>query len=119
MKTYKLYAILSKTHLTLDKQPDYVVDKEKTAKELSPIIGMDEEDILNRLSKDTYQVEFGSYGNNLSSLVKDQIDALNFLGLEFEEKSQHEIIVMVILHPMKLDMHKQLQKKLKERQFRI
>ena len=85
MKTYKLYAILSKTHLTLDKQPDYVVDKEKTAKELSPIIGMDEEDILNRLSKDTYQVEFGSYGNNLSSLVKDQIDALNLPGLEFEE----------------------------------
>ena len=38
MKTYKLYAILSKTHLTLDKKPDYVVDKEKTAKELSPII---------------------------------------------------------------------------------
>lgn len=85
MKTYKLYAILSTTHLTLDKEPDYVVDKEKTAKELSPIIGMDEEDILTQLNKETYQVEFGSYGNNLSSLVKDQIDALNLPGLEFDE----------------------------------
>ena len=42
MKTYKLYAILSKTHLTLDKKPDYVVDPEATAKALAPIIGMDE-----------------------------------------------------------------------------
>lgn len=85
MKTYKLYAILSKTHLTLDKKADYVVDKEATAKALSPIIGMKEEDILKQLNKDTYQVEFGSYGNNLSSLVKDQIDALKLPGLEFDE----------------------------------
>lgn len=85
MKTYKLYAILSKTHLTLDKKPDYVVDPEATAKALAPIIGMDEEDILKQLKKDTYQVEFGSYGNNLSSLVKDQIDALKLPGLEFDE----------------------------------
>ena len=46
---------------------------------------MDEEDILKQLKKDTYQVEFGSYGNNLSSLVKDQIDALKLPGLEFDE----------------------------------
>ena len=32
-----------------------------------------------------YQVEFGKYGNNLSSLVKDKIDALDLPGLEFEE----------------------------------
>lgn len=85
MKTYKLYAILSKTHLTLDKQPDYVVDKEATAKALAPIIGMKEADIIKLLSKETYQVEFGSYGNNLSSLVKDQIDALELPGLKFDE----------------------------------
>lgn len=85
MKTYKLYAILSTTHLTLDKQPDYVVDKEATAKALAPIIGMKEADIIKLLSKETYQVEFGSYGNNLSSLVKDQIDALQLPGLKFDE----------------------------------
>lgn len=85
MKTYKLYAILSSTRVTADKKPAYVVDKEKTASSLAPIIGMKESEILKLLNKDTYQVEFGSYGNNLSSLVKDQIDALNLPGLEFEE----------------------------------
>ncbi|WP_050636457.1 penicillin-binding protein [Candidatus Stoquefichus sp. SB1] len=84
VKKYKLIAILSK-RLTADKKPAYVENKEETAKKLAPIIGMDEDKLLERLSKDTYQVEFGSYGNNLSSLVKDKIDALNLPGLEFEE----------------------------------
>lgn len=85
VKKYKLYAILSNKHLTIDKKPAYVVDKAETAKQLAPIIGMDEDKLLERLSKDTYQVEFGSYGNNLSSLVKDKIDALKLPGLEFTE----------------------------------
>lgn len=85
VKKYKLYAVLSKTRLTADKKPTYVVDKKETAKKLAPIIKMDEDKILERLNKNTYQVEFGSYGNNLSALVKDKIDALNLPGLEFTE----------------------------------
>lgn len=82
---YKLYAVLNKERLTADKKPAYVVNVEETAEKLAPIIGMDKEALIERLSKDTYQVEFGSYGNNLSSLVKDQIVALKLPGLEFEE----------------------------------
>ncbi len=85
VKKYKLYAVLSESRLTVDKKPAYVVDKKKTAKELSKIIGMKEKDILKRLNNKGYQVEFGKYGNNLSSLVKDKIDALELPGLEFEE----------------------------------
>lgn len=85
VKKYKLHAVLSETHVTLDKKPRYVVDKEKTAKLLAPIIGMDDKKLLERLNSSSYQVEFGQYGNNLSSLVKDQIDALGLTGLEFEE----------------------------------
>ena len=46
---------------------------------------MNEKDILEKLNGKGYQVEFGKYGNNLSSLVKDKIDALDLPGLEFEE----------------------------------
>ena len=82
---YKLVAILSNTRVKANGEPAYVVDKDKTAKLLAPIIGMDESKVLERLNKTGYQVEFGSYGNNLSSLVKDEIDALELPGLEFEE----------------------------------
>ncbi len=82
---YKLYAILSDTRVEADGTAAYVVDKEETAQKLSEIIGMDEEDILELLNKDQYQVEFGSYGNNLTSIVKEQIEALGLPGLEFEE----------------------------------
>jgi len=85
VKKYKLYAVISTTRVDQNKKPAYVVDKEATAKALAPIIGMDEDKILKRLNGKGYQVEFGSYGNNLSSLTKDKIDALNLTGLEFEE----------------------------------
>lgn len=85
VKKYKLHAVLSSTHVTSDEKPAYVVDKEKTAKLLAPIIGMEEKALLEKFDSTSYQVEFGKYGNNLSSLVKDQIDALNLTGLEFDE----------------------------------
>lgn len=84
VRKYKLYAILAKRYYT-NKEPAYVVDKEKTAEKLAPILGVDKAKILKRLQTNSYQVEFGNYGNNLSSLVKDQIDALGLPGLEFDE----------------------------------
>ena len=70
VKKYKLYAVIYERYDS-KKKPQYVVDKEATAKALAPIIGMKEKKILERLNGKGYQVEFGSYGNNLSSLVKD------------------------------------------------
>lgn len=99
VKKYKLYAIMSTSSFKIVKNEEgkyekvahYVQDKEETAKQLSKIIGMKKEDILKRLNTKTkeggtpYQVEFGQYGNNLSSLDKDKIVDLDLPGLDFEE----------------------------------
>lgn len=85
VKKYKLIAVLSKNRVNADKSPAYVVDKETTAEKLSEILDQSKSKILDRLNQESYQVEFGSYGSNLTSLVKDKIEALNLPGLIFEE----------------------------------
>ncbi len=82
---YKVYAILSTTRTNADGSAAYVEDKEYTAEMLAEILGGDYDDILEKLNKDSYQVEFGSIGNNISSLVKEEIEALDLPGIEFEE----------------------------------
>lgn len=83
--SYKIIAYLSEARTEKKDNPQHVVDKEKTAKELSPILGMSEEDILKRLNKDSYQTEFGSKGKGLSELVKNKIESLNLPGIDFIE----------------------------------
>lgn len=83
--SYKIIAYLSETRTDKKDNPQHVVDKEKTAKELSPILGISEEDILKRLNKDSYQTEFGSKGKGLSELVKNKIESLNLPGIDFIE----------------------------------
>ena len=84
--SYKLIAYLSEKRTENKKKPQHVVDKEKTAKELAPILEMDEAEILKYLSKENvYQTEFGSKGKNLTELTKNKIDALNLPGLDFVE----------------------------------
>lgn len=84
VKKYKLRAILAK-RLDAKKNPQYVVDKDQTAEELAPILGVSKATILDRLDQNTYQVEFGNYGRNLSSITKEKIMALKLPGLEFDE----------------------------------
>ncbi len=83
---YKLIAYLDESRTTNPKKPQHVVDKEKTAKELAPILGIEEETILRYLKKENvYQTEFGSKGKGLTELVKNQIEALELPGLDFIE----------------------------------
>ncbi|WP_249030016.1 penicillin-binding protein [Tannockella kyphosi] len=84
---YKLAAILSEYNLYADGSANYVVDIEEAAELLAPILGMDEAELLVTLSKDSYQVEFGSYGSNLSTITKNAIEALEIPGLVFTETS--------------------------------
>lgn len=84
-KKYKLIAILSETRTYGNGEPAYVYDKDKTAKLLAPILEMEEDRVKEILSKDAYQVEFGSRGNNLTPVTKEEIEALGLPGLEFEE----------------------------------
>lgn len=87
VKRYNMYAILSKTRTTADHKPAYVVNKTSTAKKLAKILGTNESYILKKLNAKSYQVSFGSVGNNLSSITKAKIEALNLPGIEFTEVS--------------------------------
>lgn len=83
--SYKIIAYLSSKRTENKDNPQHVVDKEKTAKELAPILGISEDEILERLNKDVYQTEFGSKGKGLSELVKNKIEELDLPGIDFIE----------------------------------
>lgn len=88
VNSYTLIAYLEESRTTNESEPEHVVDKEKTAKELAPILGMEESEILRILKKDAYQVEFGKKGRNLTEYTKSQIDALALPGIDFITSTQ-------------------------------
>lgn len=79
---YDLYAVLS------HKAPSYVKDKEKTARELAPILKMKETDILKILNKPLYQVEFGVHGQKLDADTMERIKNLHLPGIGFIRDSK-------------------------------
>ena len=86
VSSYKLIAYLDSKRTTNENDPQHVVDKQRTAKELAPILGTDEKFILNNLNKTgVYQTEFGSKGKGLTELDKSKIENLNLPGLDFVE----------------------------------
>lgn len=86
VSSYKLIAYLSPSRTTDKDDPQHVVDKEKTARELAPILGVSEEEILKYLSKEgVYQTEFGNAGKGLTELTKEKIEDLNLPGIDFVE----------------------------------
>lgn len=82
---YTLYAVLDKSQRSADGKPLYVKNKKRTAKILAKYIKMPESEILKTLSKkgQSYQVEFGSAGANLSVAKMQQIKAENLPGIGF------------------------------------
>ena len=89
VNSYTVIAILSESRTTNEDDPEHVVDYEKTAEELSKILGAPKDTILNRLNSGkesgVYQVELRPYGHNINSLVKKQIEALGLPGIDFIE----------------------------------
>lgn len=91
VKSYTVIAYLDETRTTDEDHPRHVVDKEYTAKMLSPLINMTEERILKLLNtKGVYQVELGPGGRNITELVKEEIDALDLPGIDFIKSSKRE-----------------------------
>lgn len=82
VNSYTLIAYLSASRTENMEKPQHVVDKEMTADALAPIINMDAKDILKRLNKDAYQVEFGTSGK-LNEIQKEKIESLNLPGIDF------------------------------------
>jgi len=83
VNSYKIIAYLDEGRTVNNSKPEHVVDKEKTAKILNEILGIDYEDALKRLNKDAYQVEFGSKGKNISESTKNKIEEMDLPGIDF------------------------------------
>lgn len=90
--TYMIYAILNTSHTGIGNTPAYVIDAKLTADTLAPILGMDVDEVLSTIengqANQQFQVEFGPKGKNLSTTLKETIDALNLPGIEFSKSSQ-------------------------------
>lgn len=83
VNSYTVIAYLSPSRTEKMNHPHHVVDKEYTAKMLSPLINMSEERILTLLNYDAYQVELGPGGRGITELVKEQISSLELPGIDF------------------------------------
>ena len=86
VSSYKIIAYLDSKRTTNENKPQHVVNKEETAEKLSPILGIEKEELLKYLNKtNVYQTEFGSKGKGLNEITKNQIENLNLPGIDFIE----------------------------------
>ena len=98
VNSYTVSAYLDPSRTKDPERPYHVVDKEKTAELLSPLINMTKEKILKLLNstyescnedktecvkKVPYQVELGPGGRGITELLKDQIEDLDLPGIDF------------------------------------
>lgn len=89
INSYTVIAYLSETRTKDPENPHHVVDKAKTARELAPLLGTTEEYILERLNTEgKYQVELGTYGKDISTILKNKIEELGLPGIDFVESSK-------------------------------
>ena len=86
--SYTVIAYLAEERTGNSKVPLHVVEKEKTARALAPLLNMTEERILSLLSRDAYQVELGPGGRGITELKKEEIEALNLPGIDFIEDNK-------------------------------
>ena len=83
INSYTIIAYLAESRSKDSKVPLHVVNKEDTAEKLATVLDMSKEQILERLNKKAYQVEFGSKGKGLTELQKEAIENLNLSGIDF------------------------------------
>lgn len=90
---YRLYAIVDESYSPNPKtRINHVADLEKTATELAPIIGLEQNEVYiilqSGVEKGLFQVEFGKEGSQLTREQKDQIDELDLPGIHFIEEAK-------------------------------
>lgn len=88
VSSYTVIAYLDENRSKNSSVPLHVVDKEKTAQELAPILNMTEEQLLNLLNKNVYQVELGPGGRGITELKKEEITNLQLPGIDFIESQK-------------------------------
>ncbi|MDE5978128.1 MAG: penicillin-binding protein [Turicibacter sp.] len=82
LTSYTLYANL------YEEYGDVVEDIEYTAQKLSTVLDLEKDEIVDILSRDAYQVEFGTAGRQLTYLEKEEIEALGLSGLGFRQNTK-------------------------------
>ncbi|WP_110112926.1 penicillin-binding protein [Bacillus sp. CGMCC 1.16541] len=80
---YTVVAILDKNQTKNKKEPKHVIDPEKTAQQLAPLLEMEEQKLENLLTKDSFQVELGPGGRDISHELKRKIEELQLPGITF------------------------------------
>lgn len=84
--SYTLVGVLTDRWSQDEKNPQHIVDKEKTASVLAQHISMSQEEILRILNQEGVdQVEFGLAGTNLSVTTKTAIEEEQLPGVTFRE----------------------------------
>lgn len=91
VKKYKLIAFTSSKREGYGNQIAYVQDIQETAQQIAPLINMEIAEMATKLQaavdNGSWQVEFGTKGSGLNSLVKDKIIATGLPGLDFTEQT--------------------------------
>ncbi len=83
VSSYTVIAYLSPSRTGNSKKPLHVVDVERTADALAPVLNMTRERLINLMSQDLYQVELGPGGRDITELKKEEIEALELPGIGF------------------------------------
>lgn len=84
--TYSIYAVLNKSQVGANKKPLYVTNKAKTAKILAKYLPISKKEALKALNptnKNSFQVEFGTAGKNISVATKEKIESYKLTGINF------------------------------------
>ena len=84
--SYTVVAILDEDLTVNEDDPQHVVDPEETARKLSPFLKMDENEMYEVLTRDKKQVEFGTYGRDISTTLKQEIESLELPGIAFRRE---------------------------------
>ncbi len=82
VKSYTVIAYLSERRTENPNKPRHIIDKEKTAIELSKILNMDKDVLLEKLNREKYQVEIK---RNITEVTKIKIDELELPGIGYTE----------------------------------
>ncbi|MGM0844502.1 MAG: penicillin-binding protein [Bacillota bacterium] len=89
---YTIVAILDESVSEDSETPKHVHDIDKTAEVLAPLLGEDETELYDRLSrgieKERFQVEFGSAGRGISHRQKLEIEKEALPGINFVKESK-------------------------------
>ncbi|MFV0289108.1 MAG: peptidoglycan D,D-transpeptidase FtsI family protein [Mycoplasmatales bacterium] len=101
IKEYKLSAVLNKKNTKYDDttytyKPYYIENPKEDAQKIIEILGYEDDETAKELitsqlamnSDETFEVEFGKYGENISLEQKEELEAANINGLYFEEKNE-------------------------------